>query len=1531
MGIESEERNERKMKRETGKASRKARKVMAVIMAAVLCLSTLTITPPAKAAVKTKPTLAVKKKTLYYNKSGKKTYTLKVKKNKVKKISKTTWKTSKKSVVSISKKKKTSVKLTAKKKGTATITATIRYVPKGMWMVRTLKLKCKITSKKASAKKPKKTPKPSETPNSQTAAKVELDKDELAFNSTSAGENTDTLTAAAYDKKGEELKNAVVTWKSDDEKVVQVSAKGVVTAKKEGTANIRASVGTTQSAPCVVTVDTKAPSVEGALITDYKTITVYFDEVVEGDPEVSVTSVSDEEGVDMEAELAKDGKSLTLACDHALSAGKYKIQIDGLTDHVRNELQNNAVTVEKKASTAKKIICMTDEVPQGQSTVTVYYAVLDQYGEEMAGSSISGLKASAKTESGMPLDASLNQQKKCVVISGAVSMLAEGKKILVTLSSTGISAELETVVVDGSDAGKAAKIGRVAVSSTKMKMEGSEETPEFTLTKTAADNEFVLKAELLDKFGLQAEKAGVVYVIGGDSDAVEFVDSEGSNSKTTNIADSDTEVRVKALKGGTASITAYLVADDSQRKDIQVTIHPTALESIMVGELPEGYNNQPSEAKVTLTPVGTGMTAADLEYEYVKGDLISEERTESIKFKDENGAIYVEVTAKADGSSDPIKFYVKDKKTGIRSVLVTYKSSPLPVVESIQVESFKDPISVNSTDTTSYQLLNRYGEDITNNTKVSGTVTAIPSETADAIYVGNIIAEKGVLSVKGVSANKEGEETTIKLTYNNGSASAITQTVKVSVVASARLSHITFGESEVDREVDLIEDLPGQNSESTKYIALKAYDQYKKKYRLTATEAGQLKISIGGEDVGAANLPIRTEFYKEGSGDYAEATGNDEVSAIRIKWDKGPGDYETIPVSFKDNLNSKDFQSDVINIKVRPARQISRLCFEKDAVSAAEGSPVENKISVMDQYASSIPLDGVTNKIGIRVTDEKGEIVTLTPSAKVEKKADDWFSRVNIEESGIYTVTVYVYQGTDHYTSTSIQASYTLTVDEASQMIDTIAIDDKVTVTDDDINININLSEVDCVKLNTRKEIKLSYLAYDEAKNPIILKDDSIPSNDRVWSILSKDGVEAMIDQDGKVTAEMLEGRTKGSITVQLNYMRSSNGTKKDIRTIVFSSELPVAKEGTYKVVAAEKLNVDEDTPGISKENAVITRPKDYKIWAKDQYGDWFAITDVYTAVSDDDKAAKINITRDPLSPVIISVIPQSAAKKETDIHVHVKENEILSFHIETEAETPEFEEKDVTNDFTGKAADFATTYYNEPKGTDFGEVDDGVCYFGIRFKEGTWNNQEIASVSLDGEMLNKGAVKISVGNSNFIELPDYKVTADGLMISYVFTALHDTNPTGEMHFTVKFKNGTSSDAVLKVSDLQDGFKCTDIAATHPDLVEVTDVKRKTGNNSITECTLKLDPASATGWNHLILLAFSDQQNSTYYFTKKIVDGNVSYGFTGAENGDGDLGYYPHRYGTGKVVTEYTVATAERYGVAKIKLIKEDKELVTAD
>ena len=94
-------------------------------------LALLLLIPGMAAEAKTKPKLAAKKKTMTIGQ----TYHLKLKG--VSKKAKVKWKTSKKSVVSITKKKGNTVTLKAKKKGTAVVTAT--YKKK--------KYKCRITVK----------------------------------------------------------------------------------------------------------------------------------------------------------------------------------------------------------------------------------------------------------------------------------------------------------------------------------------------------------------------------------------------------------------------------------------------------------------------------------------------------------------------------------------------------------------------------------------------------------------------------------------------------------------------------------------------------------------------------------------------------------------------------------------------------------------------------------------------------------------------------------------------------------------------------------------------------------------------------------------------------------------------------------------------------------------------------------------------------------------------------------------------------------------------------------------------------------------------------------------------------------------------------------------------------------------------------------------------------------------------------------------------------------------------------------------
>ena len=1418
----------------TKKTKRALRRGMAFVMAFVLCVSTLAVSSSADAvASKRKPLIGRKSKTLYYNVKNKRTYTLKIKKNKVRRIKQTTWKTSKRSVVAISNKKKTSVKLTAKKKGNATITATVKYIPKGGWWTRTAKLKCKVKSKQAAgvgtSSKPSTSPKPpnivnhtpTPTPNYQkptntppvvtppssgnptdnptgdptggptdnptggptdsplpaVVAKVALDKTEAVLSSTAEGRDTVKLTASVQDSDGNEIADRTPEWTSDNEAVASVDETGLVRAISDGQANITATLDGVKSEPCAVTVDSKAPAVEGAIINGYNTIAVYFDEMVEGIPQVTVSSSIAAELMSVEAALAKDGKSVLVTSEQPFPAATYTLTVSGLTDLAGNILADNKATVVREESKAGAFVCDTEQIPCGQKEVKVYYSVLDQYGQKFEYMAIENLQASAETESGMPLETKIKNDglsKGYVIISGAIGTLAEGKKINITLKSGELTKTISTVLVNSQGVGVATSISGVNVSSEKMENSGTQEEPVFALRGTDADNVFSLSLNLLDEFNLPAKPSDVTYVI-EDTSILAFSDTEVPNTNKMNT--SKEAVQVKALRGGQTTITAYLVSDDTVRLPIKITITPTRLTNIAVAPLPEGINGRESEAEVSLNPEGTGIAVDDLEYTVTEG----EDKLKSLKLVEEDGKFYARITANTNSEDNVIKFVVsydmgtpEDKADDVVSKEITYLSSPLSTgVTAIEINDFEEQaITAGGTGSTTYILRNRYGEDITKRVVSQPAVEiADPSVIAGAVVGAG--EEAGTLSVVADA----GGETEITLSIGKVSA-----TVKVKVMSTARVNQINL----LETKKDLI-----LGDTDAVYVAINTFDQYENPYTMKGGEAAALTAKINGV-AADSSADISITWCKKNGNGYSACKENDPVEAIGIAWNEPVSAISgnEIKVTFDNgNINDsseKPFTSDTLTIAVKSQRAVKTLEFAEKNKVAAAGAQVSNTIRVKDQYGQPISLDS-QKTIGIRVTDSDNKVVTVTSSIKPEGGRKTFEQMSMLDKSGTYTITAYLKDNeTTTFEQAKVKASYTLKVDEQKNLIHRIEVSDTVTILKDgEEDKTVSLSQAKSIHVGgsgNPTKLKFDYKVFDEDGNEVALNDADgnpvIPANELIWTAQGTSTTKVTKGEAPDIfLVEIIDGETQGSVSVQLDYVRG--GVESAPFVIPVSKESSIPQDGTYKVVTYDNKDGNEV---LGKENVIsqgyemedTADGQTFAVTAQDQYGETCQDISLYTVTSSDNDVASVEVMSGQNGNTNkFIVVPQTQG--EAVIHVYVSKSLIYSFTVTV------VEGKVVVETYT------ITYDAGEGKGTEKQEeVESGSD---LKLK----TPAELGYVAPDGQIFVKWKVMDESG-AEVKDLTDYKVTGN-----LTATAIWE-DIAGTVEYTITYKDGNTEIGTDKVA-----------------------------------------------------------------------------------------------------------------------------------
>ena len=1264
------------MRKRIQKTTGTFRRGIACAMAAALALSSLAQAPSSEAAGKKKPTLSVKKKTLYWNKSGSKNYTLKLKKNKVKTLVKTTWKTSKKSVVALSRKKDTSVRLTAKKKGTATITATVKYVPMGKWSIRTAKLTCKVTSKEAAPAKtppvntepaqtpliiyttmpappsqpvvtedpadtpepadtpdPDRTPGPGETadpdksqeptstpdiPDNSTVTEVDLSAAE-ALLSMEQGRNTIVLTATAKDKNGNSLDNQTITWTSDNENVAAVKD-GTVTAAGDGTAHITATVNHVTSQPCTVTVDTKKPFIESAELSDGRTFFVAFSEPVTGTPSVTVKTKDNTRVECASQTLSANGTSLVITCRNALSAGIYELTVNGLEDPAGNKMEENSrISVERETSDPKGFLCKTEQVPAGQSSFNVYFSVVDQYGEEYCSLDVISkgtFTASAQTENGMPFKAQVNQQEGYVRVSGSASAFTEGRKIKLTLTysvsgETVVEENMTITLVDAADKGKAVKIAGLNATSKTMDTSVFDDKTVFQLSGTEEDNIFTLSSKLLDKFGYEAGPSDVIYMI-KDENILAFSGTDGAASD--GIYTSSQPVTVQALKGGTTTITAYLASDDSKSFTITVTIKSTSLQKITVADLSEGINGKMSEAKITLIPAGTGLTKDDLHYRVTEGN----ERLKELVFVQESDGIYINITAVPDGEDEPIRFVVYSD--GAESEELSYTSTPSLSAAKIEIDDFKEnTVTAGSTATTTYQILNRYDEDITNR---------IAKQPECGIQLPNIVksASTGTSDSAGTLTIEAQNVGTSEVTLSMPGDSSVNAKVIVTVVGAAYIKEIRFGEASMDGLM--------QADSSILYIPVQAYDQYGNEYDAFTSNAAKedsLDIKINDDSITASSI-VTANWYKDiDSSDVITPSTNNfsKIGAIGLKWTDPakvslkPGEVLNISIT----SSRKDFEIKSYPLPIKAKAEVSRMEFSSDIQAALPGANVKNTVKLIDQYGTEVDISKLASQsLAVTILDETGvKSSDLVPDIDASDISFPISSSMNTKKE--YTVQVYIKTENDanpSYEAATVKGSYKLLVDSADNLLQEIEISDTAIKTTTKQEISLNSHYVSLADTGTQLTFDCNMYTHYQGKDVELAWKDStgvsvFGPNNLIWKVTTPNTVQATANNTDKNIFSFTS--TPGSTnpiddvaTVSLTYISGEKTLSAKVRNIKVSNK-PAIPQGEYQII---KDSEDPIVNYLDKSNTaeISLANTTFKLVAEDQYGDTYEKTPLFTVIS---------------------------------------------------------------------------------------------------------------------------------------------------------------------------------------------------------------------------------------------------------------------------------------------------------------------------
>ncbi|MDE7419673.1 MAG: Ig-like domain-containing protein [Muribaculaceae bacterium] len=363
-----------------------------------------------------------------------------------------------------------------------------------------------------------------------------------------------------------------LTWSSNDETVATVSAEGVVTAVKDGTATITVTSTNGKTATCNVTVAANIVDVTSISI-DKETLTL-----TEGDNATLTATVAPSDATDKNVTWTSSDESIatvsTAGVVTALKAGTAIITAASSNAKTAtcavtvNPVLATKVTLDKTETSLKvgeSVTLSAVVAPENTSDKTVTWKSSDETIASVVGGKITAkalgeatITATCGSVSATCKVSVVKTPVTSVTLDNQTLSLTEGDKATLTATVAPTDATYKTIAWTSS----AEAVATVDANGKVTAVAAGSATITATADGVSASCEVTVAAKVIAVTGVTLDKTEAIVVEGETVNLTATVTPENATDKTVTWATSDAAVAtvengvVKAVKAGTATITA---------------------------------------------------------------------------------------------------------------------------------------------------------------------------------------------------------------------------------------------------------------------------------------------------------------------------------------------------------------------------------------------------------------------------------------------------------------------------------------------------------------------------------------------------------------------------------------------------------------------------------------------------------------------------------------------------------------------------------------------------------------------------------------------------------------------------------------------------------------------------------------------------------------------------------------------------------------------------------------------------------------